>query len=188
MFKFKKEVRNLKRLDEILVVLFEEGFGYLIDKIKLKKKLTPKKRSKRPYKKEAMPPEVRLRKTLERLGPTFVKFGQVLSVRPDLLPKNYIRELEKLQDEVPPFSFNEVEKVIEGEFKKPVNQVFSNFEKKPIASASISQVHKAVLKNGKIVAVKIQRPNVKQIMQEDIELMLYIASLVEKYIEGAKKY
>ena len=155
MFKFKKEVSDLKRLDEILVILFEEGFGYLIDKIRLKRRLTPKQRSKRPYKKEAMPPEIRLRKTLERLGPTFIKFGQVLSVRPDLLPKNYIKELEKLQDKVPPFSFDEVKKLVESEFKKPISQVFSKFEKKPIASASISQVHKAVLKNGKIVAVKM---------------------------------
>ena len=188
MFKFKKEVENLKRLDEILVILFEEGFGYLIDKIKLKRRLTPKQRSKRPYKKEALPPEVRLRKTLERLGPTFVKLGQVLSVRPDLLPKNYIRELEKLQDKVPPFSFGEVKEIIKNGLKTPINHIFSKFEKEPIASASISQVHKAILKNGDVVAVKIQRPNVRKIMQEDIEIMLHIASLVEKYIEKSKKY
>lgn len=188
MSKFKKEVGNLKRFDEILLVLLEEGFGYLIDKIKLKGRLTPKQWSKRPHKKEAMPPEIRLRKTLERLGPTFVKFGQVLSVRPDLVPKNYIRELEKLQDDVPPFSFDEVKELIESELKKPLNQLFSKFEKKPIASASISQVHKAVLKNGEVAAVKAQRPNVEVIMQEDIQIMLHIASLIERFIEKTKKY
>ena len=188
MFKLKKEVGNLKRFDEILLVLLEEGFGYLISKIKLKGRLTPKQWSKRPPKKEAMPPEIRLRKTLERLGPTFVKFGQVLSVRPDLVPKNYIRELEKLQDEVPPFSFDEVKELIESELKKPLNQLFSKFEKKPIASASISQVHKAVLKNGKVVAVKVQRPNVEEIMQEDIQIMLHISSLLENHIKKVKKY
>jgi len=116
MFKLKKEVRNLKRLNEILLVLFEEGFDYLVNKIRLKKNIPLKKRLRK-AKKENIPTEVRLRKTLERLGPTFIKFGQVLSVRPDLLPKNYIKELEKLQDSVPPFSFNEVKKQIETELK-----------------------------------------------------------------------
>jgi len=187
MLKLKKEVRNLKRLNEILLVLFEEGFDYLVNKIRLKKNIPLKKRLRK-AKKENVPTEVRLRKTLERLGPTFIKFGQVLSVRPDLVPKNYIRELEKLQDEVPPFSFDEVKNLIESELKKPLNQVFSEFEKKPIASASISQVHKAKLRNSQVVAVKIQRPNVKQTMEEDTEIMLYIASLAEKHIGGAKKY
>ena len=187
MFKLKKEVRNLKRLNEILLVLFEEGFDYLISKIKLKKYIPLQKRIRK-TKKETTPNEVRLRKTLERLGPTFIKFGQVLSVRPDLLPKEYIRELEKLQDHVPPFSFGEVKKQVEEGLNQPLNKIFSEFEKKPIASASISQVHKAKLRNGKVVAVKVQRPNVRQIMEEDIEIMLYIVSLAEKHVEGAKKY
>jgi ubiquinone biosynthesis protein len=183
MFEFKKEVRNLKRLNEILSILVEEGFGYLIDRAKLRKRL--KRRSK---KKEEVPPEVRLRRTLERLGPTFIKFGQVLSVRPDLVPKNYIRELEKLQDHVAPFPFSEVKKQIETELNKPLHAIFSKFEKKPLASASISQVHKAVLKNGTIVAVKVQRPNVEEVMREDIEIMLHLASLAEKHIEKIRKY
>ena len=187
MFKLKKEVRNLKRLNEILLVLFEEGFDYLVSKIKLKKYIPLQKRIRK-TKKETIPNEVRLRKTLERLGPTFIKFGQVLSVRPDLLPKEYIRELEKLQDHVPPFSFGEVKKQIEDGLNQPLDKIFSEFEKKPIASASISQVHKAKLRNGKVVAVKVQRPNVRQIMEEDIEIMLYIVSLAEKHVEGAKKY
>lgn len=187
MFMLKKEVSDLKRLNQILIVLFEEGFGYLIDKIKLKRKIPLKKRIKK-TKKETMPPEVRLRKTLERLGPTFVKFGQVLSVRPDLLPKDYIRELEKLQDKVPAFPFSEVKKIVENELKKPIHKIFPKFEETPIASASISQVHKAVLKNSNVVAVKIQRPNAEQIMREDIEIMLHIASLIEKHIEKIRKY
>ena len=187
MFKLKKEVRNLKRLNEILLVLFEEGFDYLISKIKLKRYIPLQKRIRK-TKKETTPTEVRLRKTLERLGPTFIKFGQVLSVRPDLLPKEYIRELEKLQDHVPPFSFGEVKKQVEEGLNQPLNKIFSEFEKKPIASASISQVHKAKLRNGKVVAVKVQRPNVRQIMEEDIEIMLYIVSLAEKHVQGAKKY
>ena len=109
MLGFKKEVRDLERLREILLVLFEQGFGYLLNKISLRRYLPLKKRIERPEK-EVTRPEVRLRKTLEKLGPTFIKFGQVLSVRPDLLPKNYIRELEKLQANVPRFSFAQVKK------------------------------------------------------------------------------
>ncbi len=185
MFKLEKEVKNLKRLNDILLILFEEGFGYLVNKTKLKKKIPEKHRVET---KKDVPPQVRLRKTLERLGPTFVKFGQVLSVRPDLAPKNYIRELEKLQDKVPPFPFSEVKELIEDELKKPLDHVFPEFEKKPIASASISQVHRAILKNGKVVAVKIQRPNVEEVMQEDIEIMRHLASVLEKHFVKIKKY
>ena len=105
MFKLIKEARDINRLREILTVLFEEGFDYFIGKIKLKHKITLTKRVKaRIEKKKALSLEKRLRLTLERLGPTFIKFGQVLSIRPDLIPKTYIRELEILQDKVPEFS------------------------------------------------------------------------------------
>ena len=97
-------MRDINRFREILGVLFEEGFDFIIEKIRLKYKVPVTKRVKsRVEKKEGFPLEKRLRLTLERLGPTFIKFGQMLSVRPDLIPKNYIKELEKLQDEVPEF-------------------------------------------------------------------------------------
>ena len=184
----KKEVRDIKRLEEILVVLVESGFGYLIGKTKLNKLVPLGKRMKAKLKskKKITNPE-RLRLTFERLGPTFIKLGQLLSLRPDLLPKEYIRELGKLQDKVPPFSFTEAKKIVEDELG-PINKVFSRFDAKPVASASISQVHKAVLKNKKIVAVKIRRPRVRAIMETDIEIMVHIAKVIEKYIPRLKKY
>src|SRR3989338_11612425 len=165
-----KEVRDIKRFNQILAVLFEEGFDFLLSKIKLKRNIPLIKRIGL-KKKEDLKPEVMLRKTLERLGPTFIKLGQVLSVRPDLIPKEYCKELEKLQDKVPEFSFNEVKAMIEKDFGKSIEHIFLHFEKKPIASASISHVHKAILKNGEKVAVKVQRPNVKHLMETDIEIM-----------------
>ena len=189
MFKLIKEVRDINRLREILTVLFEEGFDFLIEKIRLKHRVPITMRVKaRIEKKKKFPLEKRLRITLERLGPTFIKFGQVLSVRPDLIPKSYITELENLQDKVPSFPYDIVKQQIKKELGKEIGEIFSNFEKNPIASASISQVHKATLKNGKTVAVKIQRPDVRKIMQTDIEIMFYVAKLLEKYMPKIKKF
>ena len=189
MFKIVKEVRDINRLREILTVLFEEGFDFLIDKIRLKHNVPLTKRVKaRIEQKKGFPLEKRLRLTLERLGPTFIKFGQVLSVRPDLIPKSYIKELEKLQDSVPPFSYDIVKQQIRKELGKDANEIFSSFEKKPLASASISQVHKGMLKNGKKVAIKIQRPDVKKIMETDIEIMFYVAKLLESRVPKIRKF
>jgi len=108
-----KRIRDVQRFEKILGVLFEEGFGYLLARTKLRRNVPIKQRLKAEVKKkEQIKPEVRLRRTLERLGPTFIKFGQLLSVRPDLIPVSYTIELEKLQDRVSPFSYNEVEKII----------------------------------------------------------------------------
>ncbi len=184
-----KEVRDIKRLNQILIVIFEEGFDFLLTKLKLVHFIPLSKRLKSKIrKKEEVKPEVRLRRTLEKLGPTFIKFGQLLSVRPDLIPKDYSKELEKLQDNLPSFLFSEVKTTIEKEFSKKIEHIFLHFEKKPIASASISQVHKAILKTGEKVAVKVQRPNVKRVMETDIEIMLYFAKLLEQYIEDIRKF
>src|SRR3989338_2914607 len=182
-----KEVRDINRFNQILLVLFEEGFDLLLSKINLRQYLPIAKRFK-PKKDSELKHEVRLRKTLERLGPTFIKFGQLLSVRPDLVPREYSKELEKLQDSVPEFHFSEARGIVEKEFGKSIEKLFLHFEKKPIASASISQVHKAILKNGDKVSVKVQRPNVKHIMETDIEIMLYIAGLLEKHVEKLRMF
>jgi ubiquinone biosynthesis protein len=187
MFHIVKEVRDIKRFNEILVVLFEEGFDFLISRIGLSDKI-PVMSKLKPRKNDKPKPEVMLRRTLERLGPTFVKFGQLLSVRPDLIPKEYAKELEKLQDHVEPFSLDIAKQTIEQQLGKKANEIFSDFEKKPIASASISQVYKATLKTGEKVAVKIQRPDIRRIMETDIEIMSYFAGLLEKEVEAIKRY
>jgi len=184
-----KEVRDIERLRQILAVLFEEGFDFLLSRIGLRHHVPVTKILKRKLgKKEDLKPEVRLRRTLERLGPTFIKLGQVLSVRPDLVPKEYCKELEKLQDKVPPIPFSDVKSTIEKEFGRSIENIFSHFDKEPVASASISQVHKATLKTGQKVAVKVQRPKVKQLMETDIEIMFYFAGLLEKHAENIRKY
>lgn len=189
VFRIVKEAKDINRLREILTVLFEEGFDFAIEKTKLKHKIPLTKRVKaRIEKKKKHTIEKRLRLTLERLGPTFIKFGQVLSVRPDLMPKSYIKELENLQDSVPPFSYDLVREQIKNELGNDIEEMFSSFDKKPIASASISQVHKAVLKDGSRVAVKVQRPNAREIMESDIDIMFYVARLLEKHMPNVRKF
>ena len=125
------------------------------------------------------PRGTRLRLALEALGPIFVKFGQVLSTRRDLIPLDIADELTKLQDQVPPFAFAEVEKTIQQAFNLPLNQVFANFEETPIASASVAQVHFAHLLNGTPVAVKILRPGIASVINKDLALLDTAAWLLQ---------
>jgi ubiquinone biosynthesis protein len=122
---------------------------------------------------------VKLREILEELGPTFVKIGQMLSMRSDLIPKNYCKELEKLRTTVDPVDFNTVCSIIESELSRPIGDIFSRIEKIPIGSASIAQVHSAVLKTGEKVVIKVQRPNIKAIMSDDIKLLLNNSSILK---------
>ncbi len=124
---------------------------------------------------------VRLRKALEELGPIFVKFGQALSVRPDLLPLEVAAELAKLQDQVPAFAGEEATAALELAFGRPVEQVFAEFEREPLAAASIAQVHAARLPDGRAVVVKILRPNVAALILRDVEVLYAIAGLAERY-------
>lgn len=122
----------------------------------------------------------RLRHALEELGPTFIKLGQFMSNRPDILPGALIAELEKLQDSVAPFPAKEAVAILERELGRPVSEVFARFEEQPCASASIAQVHKAVLRSGDEVAVKIQRPRIVDRIAEDIGILGHLASLAER--------
>ncbi len=130
----------------------------------------------------------RVRMAFEELGPTYIKFGQILSVRPDLIPADFTRELSKLQDEVPPFPFSEASKAIETEFGSPPEELFDFFDETPFASASIGQVHRAELEDGEMVAVKVQRPGIKKIIEIDLEIMLHLATLMERHIEEMSLY
>lgn len=125
----------------------------------------------------------RIRMAAEELGPTFVKLAQVMSNRPDMLPQELIDELEKLQDRVPPFDSNRVKLIIEKETGKTVSQLFDEFQDKPLASASIGQVHKAKLKTGEWVVVKIQRPSVKEIIELDLSILKETVRRTERYLK-----
>ena len=126
---------------------------------------------------------IRIREALEKLGPIFIKFGQALSVRADLLPPDVIKEVSKLQDNVPPFDNNIAAQQIEKAAKKPIDEIFKSFESAPLASASVAQVHGAVLQNDEKVVVKVLRPGIEKILKLDTSLMLFFATLLSKLKE-----
>ncbi|MBE9510322.1 MAG: AarF/ABC1/UbiB kinase family protein [Bacteroidetes bacterium] len=130
----------------------------------------------------------RMRLVLEELGPTFIKFGQIMSTRPDLIPLELILELKKLQDSVPPFSEAKAVSLIEHELGKLIAEIFKNFSPTPVAAASIAQVHKATLIEGEEVAVKVQRPGIDRIIETDLEIMFHLATMMEKHVEEMKSF
>jgi ubiquinone biosynthesis protein len=178
--------RHLARYRQILAVFFKYGFGDLIELLKIEQyieiglQLISKNRRSRL---EKLSRAQRVRMACEELGPTYIKFGQILSTRPDLVPVDFITELSKLQDDVPSSPFSEISKIIESELGAPPEDIFELFEKAPLASASIGQVHRAILKDGEEVAVKVQRPGIKKIIEVDLEIMLHLATLMERHIE-----
>ena len=129
----------------------------------------------------------RIRRALEDLGPIFVKFGQILSTRRDLLPDDIAQELARLQDQVPPFAAERARAIIETAFGQPVTQLFNRFDATPFASASIAQVHAATLPNGKDVVVKVLRPDILPVIQRDIRLLYAIADSIERYWQDARR-
>jgi ubiquinone biosynthesis protein len=178
--------RNLNRYSQILGILFKYGFGDLVETLKIDQYLeiglqmiSRKKRARV----EKSTRAERIRMVFEELGPTYIKLGQILSTRPDLVTPDLIAELAKLQDEVPSFPFSDSRRIVESELGKPLEDTFVAFDEKPIASASIGQVHRAELMDGDIVAVKVQRPGMKKIIEVDLEIMLHLATLAEKHIE-----
>ena len=179
--------RHFNRYRQIIGVVIKYGFGDLLETLKLdgylelgahffsgnynQKKMAPLTRPQR------------LRMALEELGATFIKLGQILSTRPDILPQEYIKELSLLQDHVMPVPYNSIKQIVEQSYKQPIEEVFAQFEPEPIASASIGQVHRAILFSGETVAVKCRRPGVKRQAEIDLEILYYVAELIEKYNE-----
>ena len=125
-----------------------------------------------------------MRMVLEDLGPNFIKIGQILSNRPDLLPADLIIELSKLQDSSAPFPGIEARAIITEELGQPIELLFKEFNDVPVASASVAQVHRAVLHDGTIVAVKVQGPDIEKVINTDIEILLNLAELLEKFVKG----
>jgi ubiquinone biosynthesis protein len=177
--------RSLGRMSEIAQVAVRHGFGYWLETHKLTD-LLPWPRS--PAALEAAPTPTQrgrhLREMLDELGPTFVKFGQLLSTRPDIVPPDIIAELRALQDDVRPFSFAEVERVVREELELSIEKLFTSFEEKPMAAASIGQVHRAVLPNGKKVAVKVQRPDAPRQIEADLSLLYQAAKIAKERVRS----
>ncbi|MBS3151691.1 AarF/ABC1/UbiB kinase family protein [Candidatus Woesearchaeota archaeon] len=187
MITVKHAYRDAHRLKQIVDALFKSGLGYYIYQLKLKDHLFWHQRVEQGVEKPADLPK-KIRAAIDELGGTFIKLGQLLSLRPDLIPKEYCDEFSRLQDNVSNFSFDEARRIIEGELKHKTTEIFSHFEKEPIASASIGQVHKARLLNGVRVVVKVQRPGIKELMDTDIDLLYHLAELLQSHVEELKDY
>lgn len=185
-----KQYVYVRRYRQIVDVMIKHGFGYLVDRFGLRpfRSFREKLFGPKPLKEQILilSEALRLRLALEELGPTFIKFGQILSTRHDLLPKEYITELEKLQDNVPPFEFSEAKKVIEREFEEKIEDIFRTFDQEQIAAASIGQVYSATLYQGEKVAVKVMRPGIETIIETDIAILLSMARFAEKHIKESK--
>jgi ubiquinone biosynthesis protein len=178
--------QNIKRIREIIAVLVKYGFEDIVTNSTLRNFVSEKGRVS--WTRQDKPVFQytrweRIRMVCEELGPTFIKLAQVLSNRPDMLPAPLIKELEKLQDNVPAFSFEEVKTTIEEETGKKLEDIFQVFNEKPLATASIGQVHKARLISGKEVVVKIQRPGVKDMVYQDLAILNDAVNRAERYLK-----
>jgi ubiquinone biosynthesis protein len=163
--------RNLGRLSEIAQVAVRHGFGYLVE-------------GRRHTELEGSSRGRHLRDMLDELGPTFVKFGQLLSTRPDIVPPDIVAELRGLQDDVRPFPFADIEQTIQEDLGQPIARLFTEFEETPLAAASIGQVHRATLPNGRQVVVKVQRPNAPKQIEADLSLLYQAARLAKERIRA----
>ncbi|MDI3311381.1 MAG: AarF/UbiB family protein, partial [Thermoanaerobacterium sp.] len=183
--------KHLKRYREIIFVFIKYGFGAVIEHIGFSNHFNIK-RVLLEYDNDSGLSKLsrgqRLRLALEELGPTFIKIGQIISTRPDILPQDIIDELEKLQDNAPAFSFSDVKSVIESEFGESLDRAYSEFNVEPLAAASIAQVHIAKLWSGKTVVVKIQRPGIEKIIDQDITILEDIAHFVDNHTKYGKLY
>ena len=183
--------RHLNRYRQILAILLKHGFGDLVERLKIDQYIEAGLQlisRQRPPPTEKLSGAKRVRKVFEELGPTYIKLGQAISTRPDLVPDEFLRELVKLQDRVPPSPFIAISKIIETELGSPLPELFDFFDETPIASASIGQAYRARLKDGDEVVVKVQRPDIKKTIEADLEIMLHLATLMEHNIEEMAFY
>lgn len=186
----RKTYRNVKRVRQIVRVLLKHGLGRFVEEINLQRYIPISRRLRTfgrygIYLEKATLAE-RTRLAFEELGPSFIKLGQLLSARPDLVTKTFADEFRKLLDEVPPFPSEESVRIIEDELKRPLKDVFSFFDETPVAAASIAQAHHATLKDGTDVVVKVCRPDIEENIENDIAILYLIARLMLRYIPESR--
>lgn len=190
-FKINRSIRSIRRYLNIVRVLSAYGFDQALETLGLTDMLV---RSRRLISKKDVPDIARLsaaermRLVLEELGPTFVKLGQLLSTRPDVIPLAFVHEFEKLQDDVPSFPFAEVTSQLVRELGGPVESFFAKIDPEPLAAASIAQVHRALLTSGEDVVIKVRRPGIVELVESDISALMSLARLAERHIHGSEIY
>lgn len=174
-----RTVRNIARIRQITAVFAKHGFQELLDKLGFARFVPQKYKRVKPEPNRSAPE--RLRIAFEELGPTFIKLGQLLSSRTDLMPEHYVLELSKLQDRVTPLPYTVIKNSVERELGSTLSELFTSFSEAPLASASIGQVHEAVLKDGTRVVVKVQRPGIDLLIKTDISVLTSLAAALERY-------
>ena len=187
-----RNIRTIRRYRTILGVLIKYGFGHFVEQLNIDYYLELGKRfvtlDKIPKDLERLSQPQRLRLVMEELGPTFIKLGQLLSTRPDVLDKAYIDEFSKLQDKVPAVSFEEINAQIQRELGYPAEELFAEFSTKPLAAASIAQVHRGKLRSGEEVVFKVRRPGIVKIVETDIDVLMGLAYLIEQHVPTVALY
>lgn len=183
-----RRMKHAQRYQEIINAFLRNGLGYIVKDLGLSEVL-PIPIKKVNANADLNPRRIggRVRSCLQELGPTFIKMGQIASTRRDLIPEYITQELEKLQDRVPPFSFDQVRQIIEEELGESIETIFDEFHETPLATASIGQVHYARLYSKESVAVKIQRPNIRNVIETDLEILEDLARLMELRMDWAKR-
>jgi len=177
-------VRHIKRFAVISRIMVKHGLGEVLDRVFDRDDAGARVGEQKPaFARMIYPSPPRIRRVFEELGPTFVKLGQLMSVRADIFPAEYIEEFKKLQDAVPPVPFTEIRTVIEKELKHPISELFMSIEEESLAAASVAQVHAAKLAGGESVVVKVIRPGIEKKIREDIRLMYYFAEKLENAFE-----
>lgn len=176
---------RLKRYKDVAMLLIKYGRSDLISAAGLEDSVLPDEIAEESG---AAAPAEELARDLERLGPTFIKLGQLLSTRGDLLPGPYLEALERLQDQIEPFPYEEVERIVSGELGVRISKAFTDFDPTPIAAASLSQVHRAYMRDGRAVVVKVQRPNIRELIVGDLESLGEIAHFIDEHTELGKRY
>lgn len=192
LVKLNRNIRSLRRYGVILGVLVKYGFGHIVEQLnlsyylRLDRRLFSRNRLSSDL--ERLSPQVRMRLAMEELGPTFIKLGQLLSTRPDLIPHEYTDEFGKLQDQAAFVPVEQIRTQIALDLKRPVETLFADFSDLPLAAASIAQVHRARLLTGEEVAVKVLRPGVEELVATDLDILMGLAHLLERHMPAVAVY